>query len=345
MVAGVRVHGGTAVDADVHIDDTFRSVPVPTLMGVPLMWKKMSGTGGDDSGITNNIIVKVMADPESGFAPMEWQYGGAIGPAPPVVLARKDKVPFSSEDFWAMFDYIGRWLDVLGEQDDSIATNARINKAAFRKFVANEVEAGHIEPTTLLSVQYPLGSLVELDGLAAAELNGMQGEVAQYSRDRVGVQVPGRYVMAIKPQRLRLIREGTDEPSAKQRRPEATAEAAEAKKARQTELQNKEAMQIAERFASCLHEDVFPELDDQPLFGLGGEYRQRAQDVLAVWQGAVKTGELTEADLGKALAEDRIKELFEATCRRMASEQKNKMATYAKSLVETRFVGIEFESL
>ena len=30
---------------------------------------------------------------------------------------------------------------------------------------------------------------------------------------------------------------------------------------------------------------VFPEPDDQPLFGLGGEYRQRAQDVLAVWQG------------------------------------------------------------
>lgn len=33
-----------------------------------------------------------MADTSDGLAPAEWQYGGRQGPAPPVVLARKDQV-------------------------------------------------------------------------------------------------------------------------------------------------------------------------------------------------------------------------------------------------------------
>jgi hypothetical protein len=47
---------------------------------------------GDDSDIRSNVIVRFMADTSDGLAPAEWQYGGRQGPAPPVVLARKDQV-------------------------------------------------------------------------------------------------------------------------------------------------------------------------------------------------------------------------------------------------------------
>ena len=98
MVLGVRVHGDTVKDVEVTLDDSFRAVSVPALLGVTVLWKKMSGTGGDDSNIRSNIIVRFMADPDDGFAPDHWQYGGGMGAAPPVVLARKDRQPFSKQE-------------------------------------------------------------------------------------------------------------------------------------------------------------------------------------------------------------------------------------------------------
>ena len=228
MVLGVRVHGPDVVDVEVKLDETFRSVPVPEKLGIPVLYKTQSGTGGvtaiicdllkiemhqmpigthgthsifhflvlllgesqniyiliyshilwysfvcayiphcqfplvwmvksgifvgepqspmfldvkssvfivpfqfhssfrwvqiisshfkslqhvqkflnipslhpkttqsrrgDDSDIRSNVIVRFMADTSDGLAPAEWQYGGRQGPAPPVVLARKDQV-------------------------------------------------------------------------------------------------------------------------------------------------------------------------------------------------------------------------------------------------------------
>lgn len=62
------------------------------------IFQAQPGTGGDDSHIRSSAIVRFMADTD-GLAPMEWQYGGDRGPAPPVVLARKDRLPLSSQDF------------------------------------------------------------------------------------------------------------------------------------------------------------------------------------------------------------------------------------------------------
>ena len=50
-VLGVRVHGDSVTDVDVHLDDSFKGVPVPNKIGIPLAYKLMSGTGGDDSHI------------------------------------------------------------------------------------------------------------------------------------------------------------------------------------------------------------------------------------------------------------------------------------------------------
>ena len=46
MVLGVRVHGPDVVDVEVKLDETFRSVPVPEKLGIPVLYKTQSGTGG-----------------------------------------------------------------------------------------------------------------------------------------------------------------------------------------------------------------------------------------------------------------------------------------------------------
>lgn len=46
MVLGVRVHGPDVLDAEVKLDETFRSVPVPEKLGIPVLYKKQPGTGG-----------------------------------------------------------------------------------------------------------------------------------------------------------------------------------------------------------------------------------------------------------------------------------------------------------
>ena len=40
-----------------------------------------------------------MSTPEVGLAPMEWQYGGMLPPAPPTLVARKDNIPFEKSDW------------------------------------------------------------------------------------------------------------------------------------------------------------------------------------------------------------------------------------------------------
>lgn len=41
-----------------------------------------------------------MSDPKIGLAPMSWQYGGANSPAPPVIVLRKDGLPFTSGEWY-----------------------------------------------------------------------------------------------------------------------------------------------------------------------------------------------------------------------------------------------------
>ncbi len=48
MVLGVRVHGPGVVDADVKLDETFRAVPVPEKLGIPVLYRVQSGTGGEE---------------------------------------------------------------------------------------------------------------------------------------------------------------------------------------------------------------------------------------------------------------------------------------------------------
>ena len=96
-------------------------MPVPIELGVPLVWKMLHGQGGDHSHIRLNLIVRLMSDPDDGFAPCEWQYGGNMGPAPPVILARRDRIPFSCHDWMVLDDYMSRWRDELCEAEEGRA--------------------------------------------------------------------------------------------------------------------------------------------------------------------------------------------------------------------------------
>ena len=339
MVLGVRVHGDSVKDVDVTLDDSFRAVPVPTLCGVPVLWKKMSGTGGDDSHIRSNIIVRFMADPDDGFAPDHWQYGGGMGPAPPVVLARKDRLPFSTQEWEVLTEYMSIWTEeLMGVEDDRHVVNVNfLTPCSFSAYVQQNRENF---PAAFLSLIFPLGSTVVPSGLSIEPLNGIEGEVVQYSRDRVGVRFPdSAEPVALKPKRLTVVREAPAVELAP-KRPECVAD----KEARAKHLAEKDAMEIAKRFVDCLQNDEFPEMGDLHLLGVGCEYQTRATEVLAVWQGTVKNGDLEADELAQALIAGNVRTMFKKLAYKLAAS-KTPNATYAKQLIEANFAATEWDDL
>mmetsp|Transcript_130418 Transcript_130418/g.353947 ORF Transcript_130418/g.353947 Transcript_130418/m.353947 type:complete len:349 (-) Transcript_130418:180-1226(-) len=337
-VLGVRVHGDDVADVEVALDAAFMQVPVPFRLGQPILYKKLSGTGGDDSQIKSSSIVRFMADPDDGFAPLEWQYGGRQGPAPPVVLARRDRVPFSKQDWDLLYSYILQWLDEIGEEEDdrTSVSDRLLTPAAFQSYVEAQREEC---PTAFLSVRFPLCSTVVPHGLGAGELNGLEGEVAQYGRDRVGVRFEGRGVVALRPERLTVVRG----PPAQEPEPKRL-DTGESKAAREADLQRQEMQQISRRFIECLYQDTFPEMGDLHLFGLGGEYTLRMTEVLAVWQGAVKCGDVSEEEMVEALLSGKQQEYFEGIARKLAAKREPN-SSYAQRLVEAKFAATEWDTI
>ena len=110
------------------------------------------------------------------LAPMDWQYGGALGPAPPVVAARSDGIPFA-KDGWAKLDEF--ICDELGE---------RPHISLRRPFSFRNLP----DLSKSLGVRVPGGLFVMPSGLTAAvELNGTLGAVTgRYVRE-VGVLASG----------------------------------------------------------------------------------------------------------------------------------------------------------
>lgn len=46
-----------------------------------------------------------MSDPDDGIAPLDWQYGGMLPPAPPVLVARSDSIQFDEDDWQVLDDF------------------------------------------------------------------------------------------------------------------------------------------------------------------------------------------------------------------------------------------------
>ena len=194
------------------------------------------------------------------------------------------------------------WMEEAREAEDNFteATDKILEPKAFQKFVRENVEEF---PLGFLSLQFPKDSVVVAEGLKAEELNGQQGTVSQYSRDRVGIQFPGKKVTAIRPERLRLLQEAP-EPAAKRHMGVKQTEE------RQRDLERQEALQISKRFHECLFEDTFPEMGDLHLFGLGCDYKARATEVLAVWQGLAKHMDFKAEQIADSLIKGNMKERF-----------------------------------
>lgn len=341
MVPGVLVHGDSVRETEVTINEQFWPVPVANKLGIPLLYKTRPGTGGDDSHIRNNIIVRLMADPDDGFAPAEWQYGGRMGPAPPVMLGCRDGVPFSQVEWDILAEFMANWMDELCDEENRNHVSVRLlTPENFRKYVMQHKES---RVSAFLCIQFPVRSIVVAEGLSISELNDQEGEVVRYSRDRVGVKFPGRDVIALRPERLKLIREPpVSELSAKTQH---TGTSNEEKQGRQRELARQEAFAISKRFVECMGEDVFPEIGDLHLFGLGNpDYKLRNSHVLGVWQGAVKHMGVEAVQFADALEKGRMPEFFEETCRKLA-EKKGPNQQYAKILIDNKFAAVEWESL
>lgn len=337
MVLGVRVHGDNIVDREVVLDETFRSVPVPTKLGIPLLYKKQSGTGGDDSSIRMNLIVRFMSDPLDGLAPSDWQYGGALGPAPPVVLARKDELPFSKQDYLLIDDFMMSWLEFMSDIEDDRynSSDKYLQPEALKEYVLRQ---DSVHPDACLDVRFPLSSTVMAQGLQKDELNNKEGIVVKYSRNRIGVSFDGCDPVALKQDKLQLVREHTV------CKPQPNTRTPEAKKARLHELDVQETRAICTRFVDCMHQDTFPEKGEIHLFGVGCDYTARAQDVLAVWQGSVKHQDLTAEELSEHLLNGTMPDFFQEVCKRLA-DSSTPNSTYARNLIENKFASVEWDSM
>merc|ERR1711879_724287 len=126
--------------------------------------------------------------------------------------ARKDNIPFSAHDWHCLREYMSEWTEVIGEAEENRRelNDQMLAPAALKKFVLAHLED---HPIAFLHLQFPQGSTVVAEGLSVAELNGKEGTVVQYGRNRVGIRfeaLPERGVVAIKPDRLKVLREPSE---------------------------------------------------------------------------------------------------------------------------------------
>lgn len=92
-VEGLRIVGSNITPEKIVFDLSFEKCPIAHAAGIPLYVKRLP-IPGVKSG--KYIIVRMMSEPAVGVAPMDWQYGGACSIAPPVLVVRSDKIPFTN---------------------------------------------------------------------------------------------------------------------------------------------------------------------------------------------------------------------------------------------------------
>lgn len=85
--------------------------PVPALLDFPVVIHCVGTAGNGTTGyLDNQAITYIHVDPNTGFAPPDWQSG--IGT---VIVARKDKKDLPPEHYEAIWMYCDRILDYFGE--------------------------------------------------------------------------------------------------------------------------------------------------------------------------------------------------------------------------------------
>jgi hypothetical protein len=96
------------------IDDVWEAVPAAHAAGIPLYAQKLPLSSSTARGADLYVAVRLMSEPASGLAPTTWQYGGASGDCPPVILARSDGSGFTVDDWGCLDDYLSARFDEGG---------------------------------------------------------------------------------------------------------------------------------------------------------------------------------------------------------------------------------------
>ena len=97
----------------VELNFSWEKCPAPVLLGVPLMVKSIRRYSGASPKFQPAVFM--MIDPETGFAPPEWQLGphcnrGMLG------FAREDRTSLTCEDWVVLYDYIYGLMDVYSKR-------------------------------------------------------------------------------------------------------------------------------------------------------------------------------------------------------------------------------------
>lgn len=225
MVSALRVQGSDLTPCEVEpistSDKSCEPVPIAHAAGIPLYVRREAGQPRKSNMY---IIVRMMSEPTVGVAPMRWQYGGMLGPAPTCVLARSDGNPFGRLDWAALDDFEMEMLDdgprSVTRADWVRFVKKKIKDSKMTREMLDEEEKDYPEDerstppldysdaVVALEVLFPPGSQVIVNGLSSrAELNGCTATcVGQYKEGRVGVAVQGGgETMAVKRGNLTVV--------------------------------------------------------------------------------------------------------------------------------------------
>lgn len=302
MVLGVRVEGELFEDCDVTLGEgDFESVAIAVALGIPLVCKKLCEQPCEIV-VKDNSMELLLGDGCSASSPRN---------VVPVMLARRDGLPFSQLDCQVLLDFI---RDMGGS---SAVDSGCSMLSAFRDFI---LSAGvGIPPAAFLSIKYPVGSIVIAGGLGRADLNGKQGRVIRYTRDRVGVEFPCGGV-ALKPENLTLPTHAGVEL--------AQVQAASAKdrqergNSRREQVKEQQARQLVKSFIEAVLNDVPPLNAERELWGFAhvGEDKGLNDTVLGAWTGLIRYGLLGEDALVVALVANNVRTVYEEACRAVARD-------------------------
>ena len=100
VVQGLRLDGGSVQPEEFVLDGSFDVCPVPEMMGVPLMAKRLDAADGREEPSDEMrafVLTRLMTAPGLGL-PLSWCAAGPAAPMPPVLLARGDGVRVGPSD-------------------------------------------------------------------------------------------------------------------------------------------------------------------------------------------------------------------------------------------------------
>lgn len=225
---GLDIEGRLRADlqeVEVELDHAFDFVPVALLLGIPLMFKRLhadlSERGEELLYETKMYAYNLMTTPGLGL-PITWNQcsvGGAVTPLPPLLAARSDGLPFTSQDWMCLCEF-HEYLHETQVEPEQLWYK---NRAEFTKWVklwvngqclkskeARPCAFADIAPC--LDSRFPLGIRLRAANLGSKpELNGKVGTVVKYdeTKGRVGVEFPSPFgVLSLAPEKLEHTDEG-----------------------------------------------------------------------------------------------------------------------------------------